>query len=101
MVWINDHQVSALAPQLPWGGVKDSGLGRARGEAAVRGCAVPKVVTWDPPAGRPLWWFPYGDLAGAARALVLLRSVRDRDRSLGWREGGGALARTAARSLRG
>ncbi len=102
MVWFNDHQVSALAPQLPWGGVKDSGLGRARGEAALRECSVPKVVTWDPPAGRPLWWFPYDDrLATAARALELLRSVRDRDRSRGWREGWGAMAQLAARSIRG
>jgi hypothetical protein len=62
---------------------------------------VPKVVTWDPPAGRAPWWFPYDDaLGGAARALTLLRSVRDRDRSRAWREGGGALARVAVRSLR-
>ena len=31
MVWLNDHQVSAMAPQLPWGGVKDSGVGREGG----------------------------------------------------------------------
>ena len=36
MVWMNDHQVAAMAPQLPWGGVKDSGLGphARRGRAA-------------------------------------------------------------------
>jgi hypothetical protein len=82
--------------------VKEPGLGRVRGEVALRECAVPKVVTWDPPAGRPLWWFPYdGALGAAAEALTLLRSVRDRDRSRAWREGGAPLARVALRSLRG
>ena len=49
MVWMNDHQVAAMAPQLPWGGVKDSGLGRTRGEAALLECVTDKVVTWDAP----------------------------------------------------
>ena len=101
MVWMNDHQVSPMAPQLPWGGVKDSGLGRTRGEAALLECAVDKVVTWDVPHGRPLWWHPYDrTLARAGEALTLLRSVRDRDRSRAWRDGTVPLARLAMRALR-
>jgi acyl-CoA reductase-like NAD-dependent aldehyde dehydrogenase len=101
MVWMNDHQVAAMAPQLPWGGVKDSGLGRTRGEAALLASVSDKVVTWDPPTGRPLWWHPYDrTLAGAAEALTLLRSVRDRDRSRAWRDGAVPLARVALRALR-
>ena len=44
---------------MPWGGVARRGLGRARGAIALRTCAEPKVVTWDPPRGRAFWWFPY------------------------------------------
>ncbi len=101
MVWMNDHQVAAMAPQLPWGGVKDSGLGRTRGEAALLECVADKVVTWDDPHGRPLWWHPYdGTVARAGEALALLRSVRDRDRSRAWRDGALPLARLALRALR-
>ena len=101
MVWMNDHQVSAMAPQLPWGGVKESGLGRTRGEAALLECVADKVVTWDVPHGRPLWWHPYDrTLVRAGEALALLRSGRDRDRSLAWRNGALPLARLALRALR-
>ncbi|HEV3001679.1 MAG TPA: aldehyde dehydrogenase family protein [Solirubrobacteraceae bacterium] len=101
MVWMNDHQVAAMAPQLPWGGVKDSGLGRTRGEAALLECVSDKVVTWDTPHGRPLWWHPYdGTLVRAVEALTLLRSIRDKDRSRAWRAGTVPLARLALRALR-
>jgi acyl-CoA reductase-like NAD-dependent aldehyde dehydrogenase len=81
MVWMNDHLVTRSAPQVPWGGVRGSGLGRARGAIALRTCAEPKVVTWDPPASRPAWWFGYDErLAHAAAAVVRLRSRRDADR---------------------
>jgi acyl-CoA reductase-like NAD-dependent aldehyde dehydrogenase len=102
MVWLNDHLVTAMAPQVPWGGVKTSGLGRARGVAALRECVQEKVVMWEPASGRPLWWHRYDAALGrTAEALALVRSVRDRDRSLAWRDGGVPLLRAAARSLRG
>lgn len=102
MVWLNDHQVSAMAPQLPWGGVKDSGLGNVRGEIALRECVTDKVVTWDPPSGRPLWWFPYDEaLVRAGEGLAWLRSARDRDRSRAWRSRAVAMTRVALRTLRG
>ena len=89
MVWMNDHLVTRSAPQLPWGGVRGSGIGRARGAVALRTCAEPKVLTWDPPHGRPFWWFPYdGTLLKAARALGALRSARDADRERALRQGG-------------
>jgi acyl-CoA reductase-like NAD-dependent aldehyde dehydrogenase len=101
MVWLNDHLVSAMAPQLPWGGVKDSGLGRVRGEVALRDCVTDKVITWDPPRGRQPWWHPYdATLVRAGEGLAWLRSVRDRDRSRAWRTRPVAMARVAARALR-
>jgi hypothetical protein len=101
MVWMNDHLVSRSAPQLPWGGVGGSGFGRARGAIALRTCAEPKVVTWDPPAGRPFFWFPYdATQVRAARAISELRSARDADRERALKGGGLPLARVAGRTLR-
>jgi succinate-semialdehyde dehydrogenase/glutarate-semialdehyde dehydrogenase len=101
MVWMNDHLVARSAPQIPWGGVGGAGIGRARGAIALRTCAEPRVVTWDPPIGRPVWWFPYdGALVGAARAVAGLRSARDRDRERAWRRDGFALLRVTGRWLR-
>jgi acyl-CoA reductase-like NAD-dependent aldehyde dehydrogenase len=101
MVWMNDHMVQRSLPQVPWGGAGGSGIGRARGAIALRTCAEPKAVTWDPPAGRAFWWPPYdATLSQAARALALLRSARDPDRERALREGGLPLARVAGRTVR-
>ncbi|HSD79455.1 MAG TPA: aldehyde dehydrogenase family protein [Solirubrobacteraceae bacterium] len=101
MVWMNDHLVARTAPQVPWGGVGGSGVGRARGAIALRTCAEPKVVTWDPPIGRPAWWFPYDRaLARAARGVAGLRSARDADRDRALREDALPLARVTGRWLR-
>jgi acyl-CoA reductase-like NAD-dependent aldehyde dehydrogenase len=103
MVWMNDHLVARSAPQVPWGGIGTSGIGRARGAIALRTCAEPKVVTWDPPVSRPAWWFPYDDgLAAAAGAAIRLRSRRDADRRRGLRDAPALLGLTArwARGLR-
>ena len=101
MVWMNDHTVSRTEPQLPWGAVHGAGIGRARGDVALRAMVEPKLVTWDPPAGRMPWWQPYdGSLVAAWRALARVRSARDSDRERGWRNGALPLARVAGRSLR-
>lgn len=101
MVWMNDHLVTRSAPQVPWGGVKGSGLGRARGAIALRTCAEPKVLTWTPPgpaAVRPFWWFPYdASLTRTVRAITELRSVRDSDRERALRQGAQPLLRVARR----
>ena len=101
MVWMNDHVVSRTEPQLPWGAVHGAGIGRARGDGALRAMVEPKLVTWDPPGGRIPWWQPYdGSLVDAWRALARLRSARDSDRERGWRHGTLPLARVAGRTLR-
>lgn len=101
MVWMNDHLVQRSAPQIPWGGVGGAGIGRARGAIALRTCAEPKAVTWDPPAGRAFWWQPYdATLDSAARALARLRSQRDADRERALKEGGLPLLRLVQRTLR-
>ncbi|MGZ6694446.1 MAG: aldehyde dehydrogenase family protein [Solirubrobacteraceae bacterium] len=101
MVWCNDHLVARSAPQVPWGGIGGVGIGRARGAIALRTCAEPKVVTWDPPVGRPAWWFPYdATLATAARTYAGLRSRRDADRERALRTGTLSLGRVLSRWLR-
>ena len=101
MVWVNDHLVTRAAPEVPWGGVRGAGLGRARGAIALRTCAEPKVVTWDPPRGRAWWWFPYdAGLVTAGRTVARMRSARDADREAGLKEGAIPTLRVAARALR-
>jgi acyl-CoA reductase-like NAD-dependent aldehyde dehydrogenase len=101
MVWMNDHHVARSAPQLPWGGVRGSGIGRARGAIALRTCAEPKVITWDPPRGKAFWWFPYDRaLARTVRTVARLRSTRDADRERGLRDGAAPALTVAARTLR-
>ena len=101
MVWCNDHLVDRSAPQAPWGGVGGVGIGRARGAIALRTCAEPKVVTWDPPIGRPAWWFPYDSaVVTAARTYAGLRSKRDADKERALRTGTKSVATVFARWLR-
>ena len=48
MVWINDHMYSHGAMQTPWGGVKESGLGRAHSEFGFHECVNIKLIAYDP-----------------------------------------------------
>ena len=71
MVWCNDHLPSPAVSQGPWGAAAGGGLGRTLGQAGLRACAQEKLITWDPPGPRGLWWGPYGDsLARAARSFA-------------------------------
>jgi acyl-CoA reductase-like NAD-dependent aldehyde dehydrogenase len=100
MVWLNDHLPSPSVSRGPWGAGSGGGLGRTLGEAGLRACAQEKLITWDPPAARGLWWGPYDAVtSAAARATARLRSARESDRERAWREGALALARLGARAL--
>ena len=48
MVWINDHMYSHGACSCSWGGVKDSGLGRAHSKFGFYECVNIKLVAWEP-----------------------------------------------------
>lgn len=100
MVWLNDHLPGPTIARGPWGAAAGGGLGRTLGEAGLRACAQEKLITWDPPGMRGLWWGPYDETATrAARALARMRSDREGDRALAWREGALGLARMGARAL--
>ena len=58
MVWINDGPVYYAEPTIPWGGVKESGLGRTHGRWGLQALADVKVIAQSRPGPR-LWWFPY------------------------------------------
>ena len=100
MVWLNDHLPGPTVSRGPWGAAAGAGLGRTLGQAGLRACAQEKLITWDPPGVRGLWWGPYDQSsARAARAVARMRSQRESDRDQAWREGAVALARVAARAF--
>ncbi|MDQ6915562.1 MAG: aldehyde dehydrogenase family protein [Actinomycetota bacterium] len=102
MVWINDHMYSHGACQCSWGGVKESGLGRAHSKFGFYECVNVKLVVWEPSRVRAFWWHPYDETLGrAARAAAnLVYSRRDADRQRALREGALPLLRVAGRTLR-
>ncbi len=97
-VVLNDSVVVAGMSDVPHGGVKASGSGRAHGIAGLRECVRSKTVVVERAPGlRQVWWFPYGPtlrdafdgaltalhgpgllarLAGLWRARALLRRPR-------------------------
>jgi delta 1-pyrroline-5-carboxylate dehydrogenase len=100
MVWLNDHLPGPTVSRGPWGAAAGGGLGRTLGQAGLRACGQEKLITWDPPSTRGLWWGPYdATSAGAARAVAKMRSGREGERERAWREGALALARVGARAF--
>jgi acyl-CoA reductase-like NAD-dependent aldehyde dehydrogenase len=100
MVWLNDHLPGPTVSRGPWGAAAGGGLGRTLGRAGLHACAQEKLITWDPPAMRGLWWAPYDTTSTrATRAVAKLRSERESDRDGAWREGALALARMGARAF--
>jgi acyl-CoA reductase-like NAD-dependent aldehyde dehydrogenase len=100
MVWLNDHLPGPTVSRGPWGAAAGGGLGRTLGQAGLRACAQEKLITWDPPNMRGLWWGPHdATSAKAMRTVAKLRSGRETDRERAWREGALALARIGARAF--
>jgi acyl-CoA reductase-like NAD-dependent aldehyde dehydrogenase len=60
VVTVNDCVYSYGEPSAPWGGFKQSGIGRTHGLAGLREMVQVKYVAEDLRGGRVLWWFPYG-----------------------------------------
>jgi succinate-semialdehyde dehydrogenase/glutarate-semialdehyde dehydrogenase len=78
-VTINDCISSFGEPAAPWGGFKQSGIGRTHGVAGLREMVQLKYVTRDPARQPKLWWYPYGEdlrrLMGAAVTALHARSA--------------------------
>ncbi|MDA8139995.1 MAG: aldehyde dehydrogenase family protein [Desulfobacteraceae bacterium] len=60
-VMINDHLLSHGLAETPWGGIKESGIGRTHGELGFNEMTWPQVVVDQilPFARRNFWWQPF------------------------------------------
>ncbi len=72
-VMINDCITNYALPELPFGGVRESGFGRTHGEEGLRAFARARSEA-EPRfrLDRELHWFPGADRAGWARAAIRL-----------------------------
>ncbi len=70
MVWINDHAYSHGFAQLPWGGIKDSGVGVTHSKFGFYDMVEPRLIAED--AGRLPggWWYPYDEVKRRGFAAV-------------------------------
>jgi succinate-semialdehyde dehydrogenase/glutarate-semialdehyde dehydrogenase len=64
VVTINDGPSSFGEPVAPWGGIKQSGIGRTHGRIGLREMVQPKYVNLDRSRGPELWWYPYDESYG-------------------------------------
>jgi acyl-CoA reductase-like NAD-dependent aldehyde dehydrogenase len=89
VVTINDHLMSHGLAEAPWGGFKQSGIGRTHGAIGFAEMTQPQVIVHDilPFARRSMWWYPHGKglYRGLLGALDLLygKSIPRRFRGLG------------------
>ena len=71
-VILNETTYTHALAEAPWGGIKESGYGRTRGEAGLLEFVQPVHVHENAaPDRRSVWWFPYdGRLGDLMRASV-------------------------------
>lgn len=60
-VMINDHLMSHGLAETPWGGFKESGIGRTHGYLGLEEMTQPRVVIDDilPGMQKNMWWYPH------------------------------------------
>jgi acyl-CoA reductase-like NAD-dependent aldehyde dehydrogenase len=76
VVTINDHLISHGLAETPWGGVKQSGIGRSHSAIGFDEMTQPQVIVHDilPFARQNIWWHPHSvkifqGLVGAIKFL--------------------------------
>jgi acyl-CoA reductase-like NAD-dependent aldehyde dehydrogenase len=68
-VMVNDVLNTYACPETPWGGVKQSGIGRTHSMIGLRDLCDTRHVNHDRVAlSREVWWYPYKE--GTFRALL-------------------------------
>lgn len=62
VVMINDHLMSHGLPETPWGGFKESGIGRTHGQIGFDEMTQAQCVVHDymPMVKKNMWWHPHG-----------------------------------------
>ncbi len=101
MVWINDHMYSHGACQCPWGGTKESGLGRTHSQFGFYECVNAKLRSWGPSRVRDPWWHPYDETLGRAlRQTATVLYGRPSIRASALRQGAVPLMKLGARLAR-
>ena len=102
MVWLNDHMYSHGLCACAWGGVKDSGIGRAHSKFGFYECVNIKQLAWEPGRLRNFWWHPYDQSMGRAlHASAQLLYGRDEDKRGALVKNVGPLLQLGRKSLRG
>ena len=78
-VMVNDVLSTYACPETPWGGVKQSGIGRTHSIHGLRDLCETRHVNHDRVSlAREVWWYPYkqGTFRGLLRAAKLLFGKR-------------------------
>lgn len=70
-VWVNDHMYSHAAGQLPWGGVKHSGVGITHSKFGFYACTRPRLLSMDSGKIPVAFWHPYDQKLRNALATVV------------------------------
>ncbi len=62
VIMINDHLMSHGLAETPWGGFKESGIGRTHGEIGFAEMTEPQCIVHDymPAVRKNMWWHPHG-----------------------------------------
>ncbi len=86
-VMINDHLMSHGLAETPWGGWKESGIGRTHGFIGLEEMTQPRCVIDDilPGVQKNMWWYPHNKKVyeGLRGALEFLYSKNVKKRLLG------------------
>jgi succinate-semialdehyde dehydrogenase/glutarate-semialdehyde dehydrogenase len=102
MVWINDHMYSHGICACAWGGVKDSGLGRAHSKFGFYESVNVKQVAWEPSRLRNFWWHPYDEsMSTALHSAAQVLYGRDEDKRAALVKGAVPLLKLGRKTLRG
>jgi acyl-CoA reductase-like NAD-dependent aldehyde dehydrogenase len=63
VVTVNDHLMSHGLAETPWGGFKQSGIGRTHGDIGFSEMTQPQCIVHDylPFVKRNMWWYPHNE----------------------------------------
>jgi acyl-CoA reductase-like NAD-dependent aldehyde dehydrogenase len=86
-VMINDHLMSHGLAETPWGGWKESGIGRTHGFIGIEEMTQPRCVIDDilPGVQKNMWWYPHNKKVyeGLRGGLEFLYSKRQGKKIIG------------------